>query len=64
MVVRDPTAIPMWIGVASEKAAGVHPVGRWLMAGRVQWKGDLERKVTTISGKVQVYIVGNTLINY
>jgi len=31
----------MRIGIAGEKTAGVHTAGRWVVAGRLQRKGDI-----------------------
>jgi hypothetical protein len=52
----------MRIGVACEKAVGVHPVGRWLMAGGIQRKGYLAREAATLPDEVQVYIDSKPLI--
>jgi len=31
----------VWGTVAKEKAFGVHAIGRWFLAGKSQWKGDI-----------------------
>jgi len=50
------------VGVAGEEAAGLHSIGRWVVAGKPQRKDYLTRTIATIPNKVSIYLKTKPLI--